>query len=364
LFYMKTPTELRTHFSTDCHEDLRPAKLFSLGVIGSLLGEAGLPRKARGRARCNALCFFLTVLVWFAAISSSNAEPRHGVNGSIPMHPLQINQMADVGFNYARHWIFVDPNYTQVWNWPSYLNATLYALDFLDYNCVDYRARGIEVVLVLAEPPGGRNGSSFNLFKKNHWGRQAFKDLWEYIAKRYAWDSCVVGFDLMNEPNNPTKDVQQLLNETTALMRRYTYEKRIIHTPNRGNCNEMRDIKPVNDPFVWYTCHAYELHNFTHQQIEGRPAMRYSSKVRSALRESLQPVKKLAERIGPERILIGEGATNIYTNPADRYAWTKDLLDEVRPYNWLLYFAGENPGWPNVWMPDQPVLDLLRSEQK
>lgn len=322
-------------------------------------------RKTEGRARCNALGFFLMLTVLLSAITCF-AAPRHGVGVGIPMHTEQIEQVSGNGAKFVRHFIFIDPNYVEAWNWPSYLNATLFALDFLDYNCADYRARGIEVMITLAYYPGGRNGSGFNLFKKNHWGRQAFKDMWEYIAKRYAWDSCVMGFDLMNEPRNSTKQIQSLMNETTALMRRYTYQKIIAHTSREGHCSYMNELKPVSDPYVWYTCHVYDHHYFTHQGIDngeinvkGGQPYPTSSFNKKTLANVLSPAAKLAKKIGAQRIYIGEGAVSIYADQQSRLNWTRDVVELTKDYNTTLYFSGQQPGQPNVFEPDSEVWKLI-----
>jgi hypothetical protein len=73
------------------------------------------------------------------------------------------------------------------------------------------------------------------------------------------------------------------------------------------------------------------------------------------LLKELAPVKRFAAKHGPESVYIGEGAVSIFADYQSQLNWTRDLLNEIRPYNWTLFFVTGHWWRFNVWEPPHHI---------
>lgn len=145
------------------------------------------------------------------------------------------------------------------------------------------RQHGIWMILNVHVPPGG--------FQSNGGGRELWTDtanqrrfvrLWKEIARRFADEPAVLGYDLLNEPM-VTEDFAQWERLARATIdairevdpRHVVVVERVHGIVNRGRTPQLSDwdpdrngalnFFPVDDTNVMYTFHFYQPMAFTHQ---------------------------------------------------------------------------------------------------
>lgn len=95
-----------------------------------------------------------------------------------------------------------------------------------------------------------------------------FYDIWEEFAKRFAKNSDMLCFELLNEVTN--KEYQcvwnKMISSTISLIRKYSSDIKIIVGGYYNNSLEaVRALEPPVDENIVYTFHCYEPLLFTHQ---------------------------------------------------------------------------------------------------
>lgn len=132
------------------------------------------------------------------------------------------------------------------------------------------REAGLYVVLDLHAAPGGQTGYNIDDGNGYPWlfrdagAQQQTIDLWTRLAKHYAKDTTVLGYELLNEPipNYPGLDV--LNSELEPLSKRITAGIRTVdrnHSIVLGGAQWDQNFKVFGQPFdanLIYTCHRYQ----------------------------------------------------------------------------------------------------------
>lgn len=302
--------------------------------------------------------------------TAAKAEVFHGVGGDMVPTPAEIEYQASIGVKTVRLMAFVDPAEVRTMGPEHYFIATVQWLAWIEHLFPYYRQHGIKIILNLHYPPGGYDQQRRAIMLKtpNHWGREYFKQVWRFLAFKYKDSDVIAGFDLINEPHNSARTVRTYQEEITAEIRAIT-NKTVYQTSRKGRCIEFKNIKRSRFENVKYTCHVYEPWRATHQgtKVDRPTGLEYPSRKfsRRLIEKELAPVARFARLVGPENILIGEGAISWWASDKSRKAWTRDVLELVRPYNWTLFFVLGQGAWrPNDWEPNGDVLNLLKAEFK
>jgi aryl-phospho-beta-D-glucosidase BglC (GH1 family) len=145
--------------------------------------------------------------------------------------------------------------------------------DWLDKNIRWARKHGIYLILNMHVPQGGfqSNGGGKSLWTdmKN---RKRLKALWHNIAKRYAGESAIAGYDLLNEPYvthsiDQWKTLAQQLSDTIrkADQQHVIIVERLNAINGDWGNDEDMNFFLINDKNVLYTFHFYEPIRYTHQ---------------------------------------------------------------------------------------------------
>jgi endoglucanase len=144
---------------------------------------------------------------------------------------------------------------------------------WLDDNVAWARKHGIYLILNMHVPPGGfqSNGEGHAL-----WDVPANQDrlvgLWRAIARRYAHEPVIGGYDILNEPGVPRAKTewQALANRIVRAIREV--DPRHIVIVERVNSIAKQWTNDADMNFVWvddanvvYTFHFYEPFAYTHQ---------------------------------------------------------------------------------------------------
>ena len=132
---------------------------------------------------------------------------------------------------------------------------------------------GLHAVLDMHDCPGGQTGDNIDngygypwLFVSNE-SQEQFCNIWTAIAKHYANEPTVLGYELMNEPIATTfsKELQEELNQkletlykkTVAAIRTVDKQHIILLGGSQWNTN----FKPITDwqfdDKIMFTCHRY-----------------------------------------------------------------------------------------------------------
>jgi aryl-phospho-beta-D-glucosidase BglC (GH1 family) len=133
------------------------------------------------------------------------------------------------------------------------------------------KAEGLSVILDMHDAPGGQTGDNIDdsygypyLFENRN-DQALFCSIWKRIAKHYANESAIIGYDLLNEPIAPyfsntdeiNKQLEPVYKMVTAAIRQVDKNHIVILGGAQwdGNFTVFHDWK--FDDKMMYTCHRY-----------------------------------------------------------------------------------------------------------
>ncbi|MGC9150896.1 MAG: glycoside hydrolase family 5 protein [Microbacter sp.] len=132
-------------------------------------------------------------------------------------------------------------------------------------------AEGLYVILDMHDAPGGQTGDNIDdsygypWLMVNEAAQQQFCTIWKKIARHYANNSTVLGYDLLNEPIAPYfSDLAMLNRQLEPLYKRVVASIRQVdknHIVLLGGAQWDGNFTVFNDPKfdskMMYTCHRY-----------------------------------------------------------------------------------------------------------
>jgi hypothetical protein len=222
------------------------------------------------------------------------------------------------------------------------------------------QARGMKIVVDLHSPPGGKRQRprEMNMLHDDKYA-DAFVETWRRIARRFAGNSAIYGYDLINEPaqwgaaRNSYWDLQRRAAEA---IREIDPATPIIVASNMANSpGAFRYLSPLAMDNVIYQIHVYAPGKFTHQGVGGGlvrkadgsqykwpdPEMKWDI---DYLRRILEPVRAFQEK-HHARIYVGEFSAIAWAPGADRYLRDCISLFEEYGWDWTYHAFREWAGW-------------------
>ncbi len=175
------------------------------------------------------------------------------------------------GFNSVR--LAVKADYFQDVKPPHRFSAKGFA--WLDTIIGYAKANNIKLVIDMHIPTGGM-AQDYNVYPENQvfwndaWLKGRYVDVWREIARRYANEKTIWGYDIMNEPATWDFETYQRLMQATARSIRL-YDKNHILIVQPGMVmkdNSAYFVYPeINDRQVARSIHFYQPLGFTHQNV-------------------------------------------------------------------------------------------------
>ena len=145
---------------------------------------------------------------------------------------------------------------------------------WLEQNIAWAKKYNIYLILNFHVPPGGfqSNGNGGALWQ-NPQNQTRLKALWHNIAKRYAQEPVIAGFDLLNEPVvtqsiSQWQNLAQQIADTIRLVDKnhlLIVERLNAVNSNWNNVNTEQNLFLIKDNNTMYTFHFYSPFKYTHQ---------------------------------------------------------------------------------------------------
>lgn len=222
------------------------------------------------------------------------------------------------------------------------------------------RIHGVKIVICLFDTPGGRaGGRTLRMFLRKDYSDH-FLSTWDRIARHYAGDTVVVGYDLVNEPVQedgvPGVPDWWEIQILAAKRVRQIDPRPAIYLEVDGFDDPQRfrwlDKPPMEN--LVYEAHMYESHAFTHQgvygSVYGMPGgdsiFAYPGVVggkllnKDAIRRYLEPVREFQAAYHVP-IYIGEFSAARWAPGAARYLDDCSSIFEEYGWDWAyLAFRG------------------------
>ena len=212
------------------------------------------------------------------------------------------------------------------------------------------RKYGVRACLDLhSEPDGFNEDYIMRIFIDERFSNM-FVDIWEYLAKRYAGEKVIWGYDLMNEPVDGIPSAggyhiawHDLAERAARKIREIDPEAVIIYEPANyaSPLSAFNDLEPLGLPNVVYSCHEYDPLAFTHQNVmkdftepcvyPGEIGGEYWDKER--LRQSVAHVRAFQLKYGVP-IFVGEFSAVRWAPENSAYNYLKDAIEIFEEYGW------------------------------
>jgi endoglucanase len=147
------------------------------------------------------------------------------------------------------------------------------ALDHLDSLLPFFRQVGIKVLLDLHTPPGGRDANDKWPLFYNQTFQDAFIAVWEKMANRYKNETQIMGYDIVNEPDD--RDLAPGLlswrDLAIAVIPRIraidSLHPIIVEASPGGGSSTLPKFEPVPFDNIIYSFHMYEPYQFVYQNV-------------------------------------------------------------------------------------------------
>ena len=221
---------------------------------------------------------------------------------------------------------------------------------------------------------------------------------WRWFAERYASNTTIAGFDLLNEPNMPWPHDwaenyvywQPLVLRIVEAVRAVDQNHVVIVESAPGALAEgFKFLKPIKDKRVVYSLHFYAPHNITHQLVskEWSRKIPYPAGIEYGLGEwdviegvgrwdkdrlsrTLEPVRQFVKKYNAI-IYVGEFSCVRWAPDGSAPRYVSDVLELFNAENWSWTYH-EFRGWPgwdaeissddlhNVRTSDAPTISIIK----
>ncbi len=248
----------------------------------------------------------------------------------------------------------------------NYLAWLFNRLDYLDTVLMPILQQyNIKVVLSLGTPPGGFIERNIAKPKMRIFGEKEFQDtfiaLWDVLAARYAGNTSILAYHLVNEPAIGDSRTSGLLSwpqlQNTLVKRIRVLDKKhpIIVTAEYSSPNRIQKVSvPKKLGPYWYGLTMYYPTKFLRQGVEYAPyTTTYpSSKVNKRLTTRyLQQAINFGKRVGSP-IWVSEFATTRFAPAGSAPRFLRDVITifNTNKWHWTYHAWREASPW-NVELP-------------
>jgi hypothetical protein len=269
----------------------------------------------------------------------------------------ELHLASDLGFKYVRYPLYEDP--FNPLPTESYKQHIRQFLDGLEVLLPEITNRGFSVILDLHHPIGGLRSRRWQLFRNNA-HKATFKEFWLEIAFRFENEPAVIAYELLNEPGDyKARQWNRLAKETVLLLRANGIRKPIIIGHPFDDPYQVRYLKPINAPDVWYAFHFYKPKDITFQGIDRRPGRQYRGSAKE-IERMLSEVLRFKRRHNAVVFCTEFGCSTWSGIPRyndNQSRWLTDVLQVFHKHGiaWI-YVSISNLPW-DVWtIKEQQVL--------
>lgn len=255
--------------------------------------------------------------------------------------------------NLVRWQFVMDHATASSWDEATYRRWFKDQLALLDARLPDCAKNGLKVVIDMHVSPGGLDGNGHSRVLNTPWATQAFVDLWTDIARRYAGNTTIWGYDLLNEPRtgylkSGYQAWQDLAAKTARRIRRFDATHPIIIESPYADPSRLRNMRPLSVPGCVYSVHMYHPGDFTHQGLFEHPlGVRYeSAKDKGRVKRVLDLVTAFQKRHRVP-IYVGEFSAVRWAPLEDAHDYLRDCIQyfERRGWNWTYHAFREADCW-------------------
>jgi len=219
--------------------------------------------------------------------------------------------------------------------------------------------REIGVILAIHTPPGNFASREppfpqFRIFTEAEF-QTAFKDVWELLAQRYASNTTIKAFQLLNEPaigESPAaglKDWYDLQSEIVSIVRQNDSTHPVVVTAEYSSPSKLDKITvPTNVGEAWYAINFYEPINFLRQGVE-LPAYKTkynTKKTKPKLKNKLKATRQFQLK-NKAKIYVSEFTTSHYAPKDSGPKYLNDITKFFKKYkwNWTFHAWAEDSAW-------------------
>jgi len=227
------------------------------------------------------------------------------------------------------------------------------------------RELGLNVLLDLHTPPGGRGKGGVCHMFSDPAAADKLVDAWRRLATRYKGRDIIYAYDLINEPVEPRSGAltswHDLAMRVGKAIREIDPDKPLLVEPGPwGSCHGFDQLTPLDLDRVIYSFHMYEPHQFTHQGVHGSPVgLSYPGSIdgimwnKERLREAMLPAIDF-QRDFNVHICVGEFSAIRWAPDNSAYRYLQDCIDlfEELSWDWTYHAYREWDGWSVEHGPD------------
>ena len=233
------------------------------------------------------------------------------------------------------------------------------ALEHLDSLLPFFRQVGIKVLLDLHTPPGGRDPNDKWPLFYNQTFQDAFLVVWEKMANRYKNETQIMGYDLVNEPDDRDlapglKNWRDLAIAAIERIRPIdSLHPIVLETSPVSGPSTLPNFDPLPYDNMIYSFHMYEPYQFVFQNVYNNVTPIYYPGVidgqmwnKDQLRVVLQPTLDWQKRHNAS-IHVGEFSAVRWAPGNSTCNYLNDVIElfEEFGWNWDYHAFRESQDW-------------------